>query len=232
MSDAREATGVALPSAERPAKAGLRLLVVLAVIALILWAFAALADEFSEQGALARLDLSVLNWLQLHGTEGGERIFELVSMLGAPVLFVVDFVVAATLAIRRRWQTLTLWAAAIVGGVVLDEILKLAFHRARPDVASEFITGHSWSFPSGHAMNSLVSYAMLAYILREYVESPRARLSIAVMAAILIAAIGFSRLYLGVHYLSDVVAGYLAGGAWVLACITAAKHATGRSRHA
>ena len=78
-------------------------------------------------------------------------------------------------------------------------------------------------------MNSLVTYAMLAYLLRDHVTSARARIAIAIGAAILIVAIGFSRLYLGVHYLSDVTAGYLAGGAWVLACIAAARHEYGRS---
>ncbi|MEO7039764.1 MAG: phosphatase PAP2 family protein [Candidatus Elarobacter sp.] len=189
------------------------------MICLLLFGFAALAAEFSEQGRLVRLDLSVLNWLQLHGSERGERVFQIVSWLGAPVLFVSDIAVAIALAVRRRWHWFKLWTVAIVGGVVLDEALKLAFRRARPHVASEFITSGSWSFPSGHAMNSLVGYTMLSYLLREHVSSARTRLYLSLGAAILITAIGFSRLYLGVHYLSDVAAGYLAGGAWVLACI-------------
>lgn len=213
---------------ERFTRAGLQLFVALAVIGLLLWGFAALSDEFSEQSRLAQLDRSVLDWLQLHGSEGGERLFQIVSWLGAPVLLLIDGGVAVVLAVRRRWQSFMLWTVAVVGGVVLDQILKLSFRRARPAVASEFISSGSWSFPSGHAMNSLVTYAVLAYILREYVASARARLAIALAAALLIVAIGFSRLYLGVHYLSDVTAGYLAGGAWVLACITTAHHATAR----
>jgi len=218
------------PNSERAARAGLQLFVALVLIALLLWGFAVLADEFSEQSWLARLDLSVLNWLQLHGSEQGENVFVFVSWLGGPILFAVDVAFAIVLAVRREWRSFTIWTVAIVGGVVLDEVLKLAFRRARPDVASEFISSHSWSFPSGHAMNSLVTYAMLAYLLRDYVTSARARIAIAIGAAILIVAIGFSRLYLGVHYLSDVTAGYLAGGAWVLACIAAARHEYGRSR--
>jgi undecaprenyl-diphosphatase len=217
-----------VPDKEQSAKAGVQLFVALAVIALLLWGFAVLAHEFSEQGKLARLDLSVLNWLQLHGSERGESVFVFVSWLGAPVLLVVDIVVATVLAVRRQWRSFTLWTVAIIGGVVLDQVLKLAFRRARPEVASEFISSHSWSFPSGHAMNSLVSYAMLAYLLREHVASARARIMISIIAALLIIAIGFSRLYLGVHYLSDVTAGYLAGGAWVLACITVEQHVFGR----
>jgi membrane-associated phospholipid phosphatase len=211
------------------AKAGVGLFVALAAIALLLWGFAALADSFNETGRIARLDLAVLDWLQLHGSEGGERVFVLVSWLGAPVLIAVDVTVAAWLALRHMWRWFALWIIAIVGGVLLDEMLKLAFRRARPSVASEFISGSSWSFPSGHAMNSLVGYAMLAFLLREHLTSTRARIAVTIGAVLLIAAIGFSRLYLGVHYLSDVTAGYLAGSAWVLACVTAERYAIGRS---
>ena len=212
-------TDADLSQHESSLRAGVRLFIALAVIALLLFGFAAIADESSEPGRLARLDLSVLNWLQLHGSERGERVFQIVSWLGAPILFVSDIAVAIVLAVRRRWHWFTLWAVAIVGGVVLDESLKLAFRRARPEVASEFISSGSWSFPSGHAMNALVGYTMLAYLLRTHVSSASTRLYLSLGAAILIAAIGFSRLYLGVHYFSDVIAGYLAGGAWVLACI-------------
>lgn len=219
------------PPTDTPsARAGVGLVVALAVIGLLLWGFAALADGLNEKGRIAQLDLSVLNWLQAHGTEGGENGFLFVSWLGAPVLVSMDAVVAVWLAVRRMWRWFALWTIAIVGGVLLDEMLKLAFRRARPSVASEFITRSSWSFPSGHAMNSLVGYAMLAFLLRERLKNPRARVTVMIGAIILIAAIGFSRLYLGVHYLSDVTAGYLAGGAWVLACTTAERYAIGRSR--
>lgn len=214
---------------ERPARAGAALLIALGVIALTLWGFAVLADAFREQGAIARLDTSVLNWLQVHGTERGERVFVAVSWLGSPVLFVVDASVAVWLAVHRNWRLFALWMCAILGGVILDEALKLAFHRARPAVASEFITTHSWSFPSGHAMNSLVGYATLAFLLRMHYTSSRARAAITLGAVLLIAAIGFSRLYLGVHYLSDVAAGYLAGTAWVVACIMVDRYAVRQS---
>lgn len=212
------------------ANAGVGLFVALATIALLLWGVAALADAFNEKGRLAQLDLSVLNWLQLHGSERGERYFQFVSWLGAPVLAVVDVAVSAWLAIHRAWRSFWLWVIAIAGGAVLDEILKLSFRRARPAVASEFIHGNSWSFPSGHAMNSLVAYAMLAFLLREHLASGRLRVAVALAAAFLIGAIGLSRLYLGVHYLSDVIAGYLAGSAWVVACIASERYTRERSR--
>ena len=228
---ARELAKESKPPVDAPsARAGAGLFVALAAIGLLLWGFAALADGFNEKGRLAHLDLAVLDWLQTHGTEGGERVFVFVSWLGAPVLATVDVGVALWLALRRRWRLFTLWAVAIGGGLLIDEMLKLTFRRARPSVASEFITKSSWSFPSGHAMNSLVGYAMLAFLLREHVTNERARVAVTVGAVVLIVAIGFSRLYLGVHYLSDVTAGYLVGSAWVLACITAERYAIGREK--
>ncbi len=224
MSDAVVGTDADIARTKLTLRDGLRLFAALAVIGLMLFGFAVLSDEFREQGRLARIDISVLNWLQLHGSERGERVFQIVSWFGAPILFVVDIAVAIVLAVRHRWRWLMLWSVAIVGGVVLDETLKLAFRRVRPRFATEFITSGSWSFPSGHAMNSLVGYAMLAYLLRQHVSNTKTRASIALGATLLIAAIGFSRLYLGVHYLSDVTAGYLAGGAWVLACIATNEH--------
>lgn len=207
----------------------LQLSVALFVVAALLGAVFVLGAEFREQGALARIDLAVLTLLQVHGTETGEVIFTAVTWLGMPVLIAVDIGVAMVLAVRRRWLRLTLWLAAIGGGALLDEILKLMYHRARPVYASEFIHGQSWSFPSGHATNSMVGYVMAAYLILEHVHQPWARRSVVAATGLLVGAIGFSRLYLGVHYLSDVLAGYLAGGAWVIVCLVAyriARHRT------
>ncbi|MEP7064530.1 MAG: phosphatase PAP2 family protein [Gemmatimonadota bacterium] len=228
---ARDPRAETEPPVDTPSvQAGIGLIVTLMAIGLLLWGFAALAEGFSEKGRVAQMDLAVLDWLQLHGTEGGERAFLFVSWLGAPVLVAVEVAVAIWLAARRMWRWFALWIIATVGGVLLDQMLKLAFRRARPPVASEFITSSSsWSFPSGHAMNSLVGYAMLAFLLREHLGSAPARIAVTLGAVLLIVAIGFSRLYLGVHYVSDVAAGYLVGSAWVLACVTAERFAMRRA---
>jgi membrane-associated phospholipid phosphatase len=206
---------------DRRTELGLALTVSLAVIALLLWGFIALAEAFPQRGALDRFDINVEAWLQAHGSENGERVFLIVSLLGAPVLAAGDITVAIVLAVRRAWLRLVLWVGAVVGASVLDALLKAAYHRQRPIYATEFVHDRSWSFPSGHAMFSFVSYAVLAYLLLEQPRSRTVRRAMIAGAILLIVAIGFSRLYLGVHYASDVVAGYLAGGAWATACIIA-----------
>lgn len=186
----------------------------------LVWLFLAIADEFPEHGALARVDTAVARWMEMHNTEPGEAIFFWVSYLGAPAL--VAMVVAAVVwfAWRRDWRRMAALALATGSGVVVSGVLKTVFHRGRPEMATEFITRQSWSFPSGHAMNSMIGYGFLAVLLIEHLASPRERRAVVAVAAILIGVIGFSRLYLDVHYLSDVVGGWLAGAAWLLVCVS------------
>ena len=204
---------------------GVHGLVGLVIAAACTWAFFAMADEVPEKGMMVRIDLAVTNWLQAHGTEKGEAIFSAISLLGAPILVTLLVVTAIVLLVRRDWRHLTALAVTCGGGEVLNAVLKLVFRRARPSVASEF-KAMSWSFPSGHAMDSLIAYGLLSYWLVS--RFPRARTAAIVAFAILVGAIGYARIYLGVHYLSDVIAGYSAGFIWLTACITGYEFAERR----
>jgi len=120
--------------------------------------------------------------------------------------------------------------ASQAGSALLNVALKEVFARARPDGADPALHGGGWSFPSGHAMNTFVFCGMVAYLL---VRLSPWRAGLAFRVALLFAwalAMGFSRLYLGVHYASDVVAGFLAGAAWVAVCVSGAEVALRRRR--
>src|SRR5581483_11734017 len=108
---------------------------------------------------------------------------------------------------------------------LLNGALKLAFRRARPTYAVEFHPS-SWSFRSGHAMDSLIAYGLLAYWLG--VRLRRHRRYVYGGAAVLIGAIGYARIYLGVHFLSDGIAGYSAGFVWLSVCVTGYQFAERR----
>jgi membrane-associated phospholipid phosphatase len=114
------------------------------------------------------------------------------------------------------------WALSFIGGTVLDGVMKEVIRRPRPEFAARFLHFNSWSFPSGHSMGSLIGFAMLAYtIIRvRKIESTTARVAIWAAATLMIALVGYSRIYLGVHYLSDVVAGYTLGLLWLAVCFT------------
>jgi undecaprenyl-diphosphatase len=118
---------------------------------------------------------------------------------------------------------------ALVGAQLLGWALKATFERPRPSFDDPVATASWFSFPSGHAMSSIALYGALAYVFADRFGSVRSRFAGLGGLALLLAAIGFSRLYLGVHYLTDVLAGYSAGLAWLLLAI-GLLHA--HSRHA
>jgi len=184
----------------------------------------AITEDVVNNDPLTRFDTSVLETLHRHATPTGIALFTLISRFGsATVMTILALSGVLVLALRREWIVLGGWVAAFAGGSLLDYWLKLAIHRPRPGYADALIH-NSWSFPSGHAMVSLVGYGMLAYVillLRH--PSRRTQLIVGGAATFLIAAIGISRLYLGVHYFSDVVGGYAAGLVWLSACVSAVE---------
>jgi membrane-associated phospholipid phosphatase len=197
----------------------------LLVAGLCAWAFFAIAEEIPENKGLVRLDNAVAQWMERHGTEPGETMFAALSQLGSHILAVILIATAVFFLVRRDWRHLVTLAIAAGGGALLNTGIKSIFHRARPMYASEFPVS-SWSFPSGHAMDSLIGYGLLAYCIAA--RFPRMRRGIYAAAITLIILIGFSRIYLGVHFLSDVLAGFTAGTVWLIVCVTGYEFAERR----
>jgi len=183
------------------------------------------------RSVLGSLDSSVLEWLHRHASAKGMAVCVMISRIGSPVAMTLLAIAGALLlATLEEWVVLSGWIAAFGGASVLDRWLKLLVHRPRPRYAAALIHHPTWSFPSGHAMGSLVGFGMLAYVLVRFTDgSRRARLVVWAGATVLIVLIGASRMYLGVHYLSDVVGGYAVAAAWLAGCIWAVESA-GRKR--
>ncbi|MEO7457843.1 MAG: phosphatase PAP2 family protein [Gemmatimonadaceae bacterium] len=195
--------------------------------------FAAIAEDLPEKGAMVRVDTAVASHLEHFGTESGESLFAFVSSLGSTVLVALIGVVLLVLLWKRDWFRASALAITTAGGAILNQGLKVAFQRMRPPTATEFIHTGSWSFPSGHSMESLVGYGFLAFLLLGYVSDRRWRVAIIAFTVLLVGTVGFSRMYLGVHYLTDVIAGFLAGTVWLLACMGGyefARHQHARGR--
>lgn len=184
--------------------------------------FILIARQVIGQRELTRVDLSVYQWLRTNATLFGYGTWSVVTALGGGAsIFWIGTGMGLLLAIRRRYFLLAGWATALLGGGLLDFALKQAFQRPRPEDAMDFLTTLSWSFPSGHSMGSLIAYGMLAYVISvEFVHDRSFRKWVIAAGAFMVAAIGLSRMYLGVHYLSDVLGGFAAGGLWLTACIT------------
>ncbi len=201
---------------------GLHLTLGFVVSVAALWLFGGVTEDVVHHDPLTAVDLQVAAWLRAGAGSLGDRVAFDVTMLGSPVgLAVITTLVAAFLAYRRHGIMLSGWIAANAGGGALELVLKHVVHRPRPVGAEVFLFGPSFSFPSGHAMGSLICYGMLAYLLIGYwPPARRHRTAIIVAASLLVLMIGFSRLYLGVHFLSDVIGGFAAGAVWLVVCIT------------
>jgi undecaprenyl-diphosphatase len=139
--------------------------------------------------------------------------FKIVTLAGnAAVLGVIVVGIGFVLLRRGRANDAALLLLAFGGASVVNALLKLVFHRPRPELA--FVHLDTYSFPSGHAAASSATFATMAYLLGRRHQSTAARIWIGLGAAAAIALVGFSRLYLGAHYLSDVLAGISFGIAW------------------
>jgi membrane-associated phospholipid phosphatase len=200
---------------------GLHLTVGLAISLIGLWVFAAITEDVIHHDPITRFDLALLDWLQAHATPAGHVIARIVSELGSALaMAALALAVAVLFAVRREGLLLEGWLTAFLGGELLNQALKRAIQRPRP-FHSAILSSQSWSFPSGHAMGSLIGYGMLAYVLiTSTAVGRRHRIAIVLMTTLLVLAIGFSRLYLGVHYFSDVIGGFGAGVLWLSACIS------------
>lgn len=203
---------------------GLALTLALALAAASLWGFVAIADEVADGETLA-VDRAILRWVGEHHAVWLDVVAVEVTALGAGVVVVaLALVAAAFLAIeRRRGDVLTL-AAAVAGGFVLNVALKAAFGRTRPDVFEWLVQGvRKASFPSGHALHAAVLFTALACILARQGTGRGARRLLFTVAALGVALVSLSRVYLGVHYPTDVVAGVAVGYAWAMACVIAGR---------
>lgn len=193
---------------------GRHLVLLFAGLLLPLWGFAELADEVRDADAFA-FDEPMLRFAQAMARDGFDQWFLLFSNLGyhyGVVPFDIALVVA--LAFRRRFRESIFAAAALGGSALLNLATKQLFARARPMLWESIAPEHSYSFPSGHAMGSMT----LAVVLVLLAWPTRWRWIAAGAMVFFVAMVGLSRIYLGVHYPSDILAGWAAAIAWAMGC--------------
>ncbi len=198
----------------KEAKSGFLLLGALLMASTALFVFGWLASEMLE-GDTQKFDEFVRDAVHRHAAPGFTWFMQGISFLGSVTVVTTLCILAiAAFVYFRQARTAALLAMTMVGMAALDVTLKLAFHRPRP-VAYFGPTPTTYSFPSGHAMGSVCFYGVLAAILAARASGRGAKWCIWTAAVLLIGMIGYSRIYLGVHYPSDVIAGYCAGAVWV-----------------
>jgi membrane-associated phospholipid phosphatase len=210
--------------ASRPPESRLALHLGLGALVLVVaaWLFGSIAEDVVTSDRLTVLDTEVAQWLHRHATPALTRAMLIVTNLHSTIAIGCYTAVAAlVLAFKRQWRRLSLVVVAVGGGLALNVLMKLAFHRARPVFDDPLLTLSTYSFPSGHVAASTIFYGLLvAWVFRRTRSAALRALAIAA-AVVLIALVAFSRMVLGVHYLSDVCAAFAEGVAWLAICIGA-----------
>jgi undecaprenyl-diphosphatase len=210
---------------------GVAFLIALAMIVGGLWIFAELADEVTEGEtqtfdewavrALRQPDAPAVpigpKWLHEVGRD-------MTALGGIAVLSMVCIAVAGYLLLVRKYHGLILVAVAILGALVLSQALKWYFDRERPSIVPHLSITYSASFPSGHSMMSSAVYLTLGVLLARLVPRRVLKTYFIVIALVLAFLVGVSRVYLGVHYPTDVLAGWMLGLVWALMCYVVARY--------
>jgi undecaprenyl-diphosphatase len=186
------------------------------------WLFGGVAEDLVTGDPLTIVDALISDWFRDHATTSFAAVMALVSSFASTTAVLYSCILAsAYLLWKRWWYALLAMALVVPGGALLNLMLKMAFARARPSWGDVDLLGYS--FPSGHTMTATLVYGLLGVLVAMAVKSWWWRATAVAVAFMLICAVGFSRIYLGAHYLSDVVAAFAAGVAWLAICLTAVE---------
>jgi len=184
--------------------------------------FAAIAYAVFAGHALTAFDIQVSRWLHARATPAMTSSMLAITQLHSTYAIACYGVLAAVLLwLRRDWRGITTVFVCIAGGLLLNGLVKLAFQRARPTFDQPLLTLATYSFPSGHVAASTIFYGLGVAWVFERTRSFGWRSAALIGAGLAIALVAFTRMYLGVHYLSDVAAAFAEGIAWLSLCLGA-----------
>lgn len=206
-----------------------RILLAVAAIAGSVWMFALLADEVMEGGTQA-FDRKLLLMMRRPGDLApigppavSEAARDATALGGLTVLSLLTLITSGFLALEGKRRMALFTFGSVAGGLLVTMILKDAFHRQRPDIVPHADYVATTSFPSGHSMMSAVAYLTLGALLARSQKGKHLKAYVLLVAILLTFLVGLSRVYLGVHWPTDVLAGWGAGAAWALLCSLAAS---------
>jgi undecaprenyl-diphosphatase len=187
--------------------------------------------EEVAQPFLERFDQHTMQAIHAHDCPALTRLAFTLSFIGSPTALIPAVGIAALVLWRLRlYRNAVLVVIANGGAALLDTVLKLHFRRIRPEVPWAFVTEHSFSFPSGHSVGAVVLYGTITYLVWNHLRDLTQRAAVIASALLLIAGIGASRVYIGVHFPTDVLAGYLVGLIWLLTVVGADEYVTREER--
>jgi membrane-associated phospholipid phosphatase len=195
-----------------------RLAAPLVVLVASSFAFFQLTEDYVEGEWVVDVDHAVARWMREHSSAPLADVLEILTVAGSvPFLAAAMLVAASVIAVRRRLAAAVMLPLSFLGALILIAVLKRAFQRDRPP----FSETEGFSFPSGHALLSAVVYGAIVVALVPELPSWRVRVPAVAAAVIVVSIVCFSRVYLGVHFLTDVLAGAAAGLAWLAVSVFA-----------
>ena len=189
------------------------LVLAIAVVMLFAW----MTEEVHE-GETLQFDQHAREVIHGYSAPALTSAMRFFSRLGSVAVMLVMSAAAFLIFWRAGWKRAAILLAVTLGGAfLLEQVLKLSFQRARPAAFFDYPEPRSFSFPSGHALFSFCFFGMLASLVTARLGSKALRVALWIAASVLVALVGFSRVYLGVHYPTDVIGGYLAALIWISA---------------
>ena len=183
-----------------------------------------IALGFMAAPAIDAIDREVAAWLHAHANPALKRAMQAVSAAHAPRAILAMTMILALVALwRRDIAALATVLITVLGGATLNHLLKHSIQRPRPNFGNALSGATDFSFPSGHVANATLVYGVAAALIVARLPTRRARLAVTLGAGLLVALVGFSRIVLGAHYPSDVLAGAVVALAWLALCLAVAK---------
>ena len=185
--------------------------------------FFILLARSAPEGTYLSLELEIMRAMRHEGKPIGpwwlaDGVRDITALGSATILILMTLLILGYLCLRRRYRVALLIAVSTAGGEIVNAVLKNTFDRARPDATLHAVQVASSSFPSGHAMAASIFYLTMGALLARMATRRREKIYLVATALLLTTITAFSRVYLGVHYPTDVLAGCAAGTAWALLC--------------
>lgn len=195
----------------------------LAVGVLVIIAFLSLLLEISRNNLMI-FDRTVIDFIYSFRSEAFTEIMKFITFLGGEIFLVSGILLLLALVYRKHKISSFNFTVLLVFGTVINLLLKFIYQRPRPDYLPLMFES-TYSFPSGHAMNSFIFYSCIAYFIFRNTTSTKIKVISGLLLGVLVFMIGISRIYLGVHYPSDVLAGFVAGMLWFAVIVLVEKTA-------